>query len=191
MASFPAPTVWLKHPAAVFTANNADAKNGVVIQGTKIIELVPSGQQPKIKVDQYIDCSPYIITPGLINTHHHFYQTLTRCVPGALNQPLFPWLKFLYQVWKNLTPEMLYSATQLAGLELMLSGATTVADHHYVFPKGLENGIDIRDFSFPRPVRKPRFVANNSRWRLLVTKGNADVGHLDRRDSGAGGGAHA
>ncbi|MGO4893464.1 8-oxoguanine deaminase [Flavobacterium sp. W21_SRS_FM6] len=144
MASFPAPTVWLKHPAAIFTANNADAKNGVVIQGTTIIELVPSGQQPKVKVDQYIDCSPYIITPGLINTHHHFYQTLTRCVPGALNQPLFPWLKFLYQVWKNLTPEMLHSATQLAGLELMLSGTTTVADHHYVFPKGLENGIDIQ-----------------------------------------------
>lgn len=138
------PTIWLKSPAAIFTANTADAKNGIVIQGNVIIELVPSGQNPKVKVDQYIDCSHLIITPGLINTHHHFYQTLTRCVPGALNKPLFPWLKFLYQVWKNLNPEMLYTATQLAGLEMMLSGTTTVADHHYVFPRGLEKGIDVQ-----------------------------------------------
>ena len=136
--------IWLKSPAAIFTANSLDAGNGVVIQGKQIIELVPRGQQPQSAYDKYLDCSDLIITPGLINTHHHFYQTLTRCVPGALNKPLFPWLKFLYQVWKNLDAEMLYSATQLAGLELMLSGTTTVADHHYVFPKGLENAIDIQ-----------------------------------------------
>ncbi|KXI27721.1 8-oxoguanine deaminase [Paraglaciecola hydrolytica] len=138
------PQIWLKSPAAIFTANAMDAGNGLVIQGKQIIELVPTGQQPHTDYDQYIDCSDLIITPGLINTHHHFYQTLTRCVPGALNKPLFPWLKFLYQVWKNLDAKMLYSATQLAGLELMLSGSTTVADHHYVFPKGLENAIDIQ-----------------------------------------------
>ena len=137
-------TIWLKSPAAIFTANAADAGNGLLIQGNKIIELVPGGQQPRRAYQQYIDCSDMIITPGLINTHHHFYQTLSRCVPGALNKPLFPWLKFLYQVWKNLDADMLYSATQLAGLELMLSGCSTVADHHYVFPKGLENAIDIQ-----------------------------------------------
>lgn len=135
---------WLKSPAAIFSANAENAGNGVLVQGSKIIELVPSGCQPTIQFDQYIDCSDLIITPGLINTHHHFYQTLTRCVPGALNKPLFPWLTFLYQVWKNLDPDMLFSATQLAGLELMMSGTTTVADHHYVFPKGLEKGIDIQ-----------------------------------------------
>ena len=144
MLSFSTASVWLKSPAAVFTANNEDAKGGVVIRGNTIIELVASGQTPKTSIDHYVDCSNLVMTPGLINTHHHFYQTLTRCVPGALNKPLFPWLTFLYQVWKNLDPEMLYTATQLAGLELMLSGTTTVADHHYVFPKGLENGIDIQ-----------------------------------------------
>jgi 8-oxoguanine deaminase len=138
------PIIWLKSPAAIFTANSMDAGNGLLIQGKQIIELVASGQRPKMAYLQYIDCSGLIITPGLINTHHHFYQTLTRCVPGALNKPLFPWLKFLYQVWKNLDAEMLHSATQLAGLELMLSGSTTIADHHYVFPKGLENAIDIQ-----------------------------------------------
>jgi 8-oxoguanine deaminase len=137
-------TLWLKSPASIFTGNILNASNGLVIQGNKIIELVAAGQKPITHIDQYIDCSNKVITPGLINTHHHFYQTLTRCVPGALNKPLFPWLKFLYQVWKNLDEEMIYQATQLAGLELMLSGATCIADHHYVFPKGLEQAIDIQ-----------------------------------------------
>jgi 8-oxoguanine deaminase len=137
-------TLWLKSPAAIFTGNALNAGNGLVIKGNKIVELVPSGMKPKIHVDSYIDCSNQVVTPGLINTHHHFYQTLTRAVPGALNKPLFPWLKYLYQIWKNLDEEMIYTATQLAGLELMLSGATCIADHHYVFPKGLEKAIDIQ-----------------------------------------------
>lgn len=137
-------TLWLKSPAAVYTGNSQNADNGIVIQDDKIIELIAADQQPQSNIDSYIDCSQSVITPGLINTHHHFYQTLTRCVPGALNKPLFPWLKYLYGVWKNLDEEMVYTATQLAGLELMLSGATCIADHHYVFPRGLENAIDIQ-----------------------------------------------
>ncbi|MFT2090807.1 8-oxoguanine deaminase [Paraglaciecola sp. 2405UD69-4] len=137
-------TLWLKSPAAVFTGNDLNAANGLVIQGTKILELVPSGQAPVNHIDSYIDCSNMVLTPGLINTHHHFYQTLTRCVPGAINKPLFPWLKFLYKVWAHLDEDMIYSATRLAALELMLSGTSCVADHHYVFPKGLENAIDIQ-----------------------------------------------
>lgn len=137
-------TLWLKSPAAIFTGNALNAGNGLVIKGNKIVELVASGMKPKTAIDSYLDCSNKVITPGLINTHHHFYQTLTRAVPGALNQPLFPWLKYLYQIWKNLDEEMIYTATQLAGLELMLSGATCIADHHYVFPKGLEQAIDIQ-----------------------------------------------
>ena len=160
--------IWLKSPAAIFTANAMDAGNGLVIQGKKIIELVPSGQQPLCVYDHYIDCSDLIITPGLINTHHHFYQTLTRCVPGALNKPLFPWLKFLYQVWKNLDAEMLYSATQLAGLELMLSGTTTVADHHYVFPKGLESAIDIQVAAI-----------NSLGCRATLTRGSMSLGESE------------
>ncbi|MEP4102324.1 MAG: 8-oxoguanine deaminase, partial [Paraglaciecola sp.] len=121
-------TLWLKSPAAIYTGNESNAGNGLVIQGTKIIELVPSGHTPISKIDHYIDCSNSVLTPGLINTHHHFYQTLTRCVPGAINKPLFPWLKYLYKVWAHLDEDMIYSATRLAGLELMLSGATCIAD---------------------------------------------------------------
>jgi 8-oxoguanine deaminase len=137
-------SIWLKHPLGIFTANDLDATNGIVVQGQKIIELVPANAQPLVPIDKVIDCTEYVITPGLINTHHHFYQTLTRCVPSALNKPLFPWLKTLYQIWKHLDESMLHSASQLAALELMLSGASTIADHHYVFPKGLEHAIDVQ-----------------------------------------------
>lgn len=142
----PAPKqkLWLKSPQAIFTANGIDAKGGLVVVDNKIVECVAAGKKPASQYDTTIDCSNYVLTPGLINTHHHFYQTLTRCLPQAINKPLFPWLKTLYKVWQHLDEDMLYSATQLASLELMLSGTSMVCDHHYVFPKGLTNAIDIQ-----------------------------------------------
>jgi 8-oxoguanine deaminase len=164
----PNQSLWLKSPAAIFTGNALNADNGIVIEGNKIVELVPSGMKPKTAIDSYLDCSNKVITPGLINTHHHFYQTLTRALPGALNKPLFPWLKYLYQVWKNLDEEMVYTATQLAGLELMLSGATCIADHHYVFPKGLEQAIDIQVEAI-----------NTLGCRATLTRGSMSLGESD------------
>jgi 8-oxoguanine deaminase len=164
----PNQSLWLKSPAAIFTGNALNADNGIVIEGNKIVELVPSGMKPKTAIDSYLDCSNKVITPGLINTHHHFYQTLTRALPGALNKPLFPWLKYLYQVWKNLDEEMIYTATQLAGLELMLSGATCIADHHYVFPKGLEKAIDIQVEAI-----------NTLGCRATLTRGSMSLGESD------------
>ncbi len=140
----PQQKLWIKSPKAVFTANSMDAGGGVVIHDNKIVECVPSGQVPTKEYEQVVDCRDYVLTPGLINTHHHFYQTLTRCLPEAINKPLFPWLRTLYQVWQHLDEDMLYSATQLASLELMLSGTSTVCDHHYVFPQGLTNAIDVQ-----------------------------------------------
>jgi 8-oxoguanine deaminase len=121
-----------------------DASNGVLIKGCKIIELVGANQTPKLAYDSVCDLTDQVLIPGLINTHHHFYQTLTRCLPAALNKPLFPWLTTLYKVWQHLDEKMLHEATRLASLELMLSGSTTVADHHYVFPSGLENATDVQ-----------------------------------------------
>ena len=161
-------TLWLKSPAAIFTGNTLNAGNGLVIKGNKIVELVPSGMQPKIPIDSYLDCSNKVMTPGLINTHHHFYQTLTRAVPGALNKPLFPWLKYLYQIWKNLDEDMVYTATQLAGLELMMSGASCIADHHYVFPKGIEQAIDIQIEAI-----------NSLGCRATLTRGSMSLGESD------------
>ena len=81
--------------------------------------------------------------PGLINTHHHFYQTLTRAWAPVVNAPLFPWLTNLYPVWARLTPRDLELATTVALAELLLSGCTTAADHHYLFPAGMEHAIDV------------------------------------------------
>ena len=91
-----------------------------------------------------LDASEHVVLPGLINTHHHFYQTLTRAYGPALDKELFDWLKTLYPVWAGLTPEYLDVATRLALAELLLSGCTTAADHHYVFPGGLEQSVDIQ-----------------------------------------------
>ena len=82
--------------------------------------------------------------PGLVNTHHHFYQTLTRAHPAAINKELFPWLQALYPIWARLTPDGLRLATRLALTELLMSGCTCSSDHQYVFPAGLEDAIDIQ-----------------------------------------------
>jgi 8-oxoguanine deaminase len=84
-----------------------------------------------------------VVLPGLINTHHHFYQTLTRATAASLDRPLFGWLTALYPVWARLTPEAMDAAATAALAELLLSGCTTTTDHHYVFPPGLEAAIDI------------------------------------------------
>ena len=88
------------------------------------------------------------MVPGLINTHHHFFQTLTRAVPAALDRELFPWLTALYPIWARLTPEALDAAVTLAMAELMLSGCTTTTDHHYVFPPAWRTPSTSRS---PRP----------------------------------------
>ena len=80
------PVIWIKNPKAIFAQN---CQGGVVIQGQKIIEMVGLGQSPKTQIDDTYDASESVLLPGLINTHHHFYQTLTRAYPEALNKELF------------------------------------------------------------------------------------------------------
>jgi cytosine/adenosine deaminase-related metal-dependent hydrolase len=88
------------------------------------------------KADQELDLSGHIVFPGFVNTHHHFYQTLTRAVPKAQNANLFNWLVTLYPIWARLTPEDIRISTQTALAELALSGCTTASDHLYLFPNG-------------------------------------------------------
>ncbi|MGP4845996.1 8-oxoguanine deaminase [Marinobacter sp. 1Y8] len=136
--------VWIRQPLAIYTGNQQDARGGIVISDNRIVELVPDRGHPQTPVDLLFDASQQVLIPGLINTHHHFYQTLTRACPPALNKKLFPWLQTLYPIWAKLTPDALRAATELAMVELLLSGCTTVADHHYLFPGGLEDAIDIQ-----------------------------------------------
>ncbi len=132
-------TVWLRDPLAILAAG---AERGVVVSDGRIAELVPKGAEPMTPYTQIFDAGRHAVLPGLINTHHHFYQTLTRASPAALGRTLFPWLRALYPIWARLTPDFLDSAATVAMAELLLSGCTTTTDHHYVFPAGLEAAID-------------------------------------------------
>lgn len=132
--------LWIKNPLAIF-ADGADG--GVVVKDGRIVELVPAGGQPSMADVVVYDAGAHVVLPGLINTHHHFYQTLTRALPAALDRELFPWLQALYPVWARLTPENLELGVTVAMSELLLSGCTTTTDHHYVFPAGLEESVDI------------------------------------------------
>ncbi len=105
------------------------ARNGILEQVGPTHQLPPTA-------DHVLDLSGCIVFPGLINTHHHFYQTLTRAVPAAQDANLFNWLKTLYPIWARLTPDDIFISTQTALAELALSGCTTASDHLYLFPNG-------------------------------------------------------
>jgi 8-oxoguanine deaminase len=161
------PPLWIKDPLAILADG---APRGIVVQGGRIVELVPAGGEPATRGVKIFDAGAHVVLPGLINTHHHFYQTLTRAVPAALDRELFPWLHTLYPLWARLTPEALDLAVTLATAELLLSGATLTTDHHYVFPEGLEDAVDIE-------------VAAAGRLgvRVLLTRGSMN---LSQRDGG-------
>jgi 8-oxoguanine deaminase len=136
--------IWIKNPLAIYTPDGVDADGGIVIEQNNIVELVPKGSVPTTPYDTVFDAGKHVVLPGLINTHHHFYQTLTRAVPAACGKELFNWLKVLYNIWANLTPAHIAASSRLALAELLLSGCTTASDHHYVFPAGLEQAIDLQ-----------------------------------------------
>jgi len=133
------PAIWIKDPLAILADG---AARGIVVRDGRIVELVPKGGQPTTTA-RFFEAGDHVVLPGLINTHHHFYQTLTRAMPAALDRELFPWLQALYPVWARLTPESLNLGVTVAMSELLLSGCTTTTDHHYVFPAGLEDAVDI------------------------------------------------
>jgi cytosine/adenosine deaminase-related metal-dependent hydrolase len=105
------------------------ARNGVIEQ------VGPTSSLPD-NADQIIDMTGHVVIPGMVNTHHHLFQNLTRVVPPAQNAPLFGWLQTLYPVWSHLGPEHIYWSTVLGLAELALSGCTTSSDHLYLYPNG-------------------------------------------------------
>jgi 8-oxoguanine deaminase len=157
--------LWIKDPLAILAA---DAACGIVVEGSRIVELVGRGMTPTSPVDAIFNASRHVVLPGLINTHHHFYQTLTRAHPAGLNKDLLPWLVALERVWARMKPEQLRIAVRLALVELMLSGCTTAADHHNLFPAGLESAIDIE-------VETAREIG----LRMTVTRGSMGLSEKD------------
>src|ERR1700690_1452494 len=156
--------LWIKEPSAIFADG---AERGLVVEGTRIAERVGRGETPA-RIDAVFDASRHVVLPGLVNTHHHFYQTLTRAHPSAINKPLFAWLVALYPIWARLKPNHLRLASRLALTELMLSGCTTAADHHFLYPDGLENAVDIE-------VEEARALG----MRMTVSRGSMNLSEKD------------
>ena len=125
------------------------------------------GKEPQT-ADDVIDASNMVMYPGLINTHHHLYQTFSRNLPQVQNMELFPWLKTLYEIWKNLNSEIVYYSSLTGMGELLKSGCTTCLDHHYVFPK---NADGLLDAQFE--------AAGQLGMRTFATRGSMDLSVKD------------
>lgn len=133
------PTLLVKNIYTLVTmdASRREIHQAALLVRDNVIEQVGTTAELPQTADQVLDLQGrYIVLPGLINTHHHFYQTLTRAVPAAQNCDLFNWLQTLYPIWANLTPRAISISAQMAAAELLLSGCTTASDHLYLFPNG-------------------------------------------------------
>lgn len=119
------------------------ARGGLYVEDNRIVAVGTRDTLPST-ADEVLDLSGHVVVPGLVNTHHHMYQSLTRAIPAAQDGELFNWLTSLYPVWANLTPEMIRVSTQTAMAELLLSGCTTSSDHLYIYPNGcrLDDSIE-------------------------------------------------
>ena len=134
--------LWIKDPIAVL---GEGAERGIVVEDGRIAEVVGRGREPAVPPDRVFDASRHVVIPGLVNTHHHFFQTLTRAHPAAINKELFPWLRALYPIWaRHVKPEGFRQAVRLALTELLMSGCTCASDHHYLYPAGLEDAMDVQ-----------------------------------------------
>jgi 8-oxoguanine deaminase len=131
---------WIRDPLAILAPN---APRGLVVEDDRIVELVETAG-PKTPYDATFEAGRYVIIPGLINTHHHFFQTLTRAHPAAINKPLFPWLQALYPIWgAKLDRDNFRLGVRLALTELLMSGCATASDHLYAFTHDMTDAVDI------------------------------------------------
>ena len=162
-------TLLIRNAHCVATFDHADPLRArelrdasVFVRGNRIESIAPATEaQPA--ADEVIDARGHLVMPGLVNTHHHMYQSLTRAVPGVQDAELFSWLGGLYPLWGGLTPEMVRVSTQLAMAELLMSGCTTSSDHLYLYP----NGVRLDD---------SMAAAREIGMRFTATRGSMSVG---------------
>ncbi len=158
-------TLLVKNAELVITMDQQRPKiqNGGLFVRDNIVEAVGSNGELPGQADRVIDARGLAILPGLINTHHHFYQTLTRAVPGAQNEELFDWLVRLYPIWGELNDEAIYISTLTAMAELILSGCTASSDHLYLYPNNSTLDAQVR-------------AAREIGLRFHVTRGSMSLG---------------
>jgi 8-oxoguanine deaminase len=139
-------TLLLKNAAVLVTMDGRrrEIREGGLFARDHVLEQVGASHDLPSTADRVIDARGMIVLPGLVNTHHHLYQTLTRAIPAAQDADLFHWLKTLYPIWAELTPEAVHTSALVGLAELMLTGCTTAADHLYLFPNGSKLDDEIR-----------------------------------------------
>ncbi len=151
-------TLLIKNADVLVTMNDsrAEIKGGaVLVEANQIqwvgpsaaVELYLAQNRPDLArtgPDKVIDAAGCVVLPGLVNCHHHLYQTLTRTIGTGHGKVLFDWLKFLYPIWAEMTPDAVYVSAKVGLSELVLSGCTTVADHLYLYPNGSQIDDEIR-----------------------------------------------
>lgn len=129
-------TLLVRHAEILVTMRGEEIRDGALFARDGWIEKVGTTSELPEMADEVVDLSGHVVLPGLVNTHHHLYQTLTRVVPGAQDSGLFDWLRTLYPIWARITPNHVLVSTRLGLAELALSGCTTAFDHHYLWPNG-------------------------------------------------------
>ena len=163
------PTLLIHRARCIATQDDANTElhdASLLLKGGRIERIIPAGEnidELLKQVDEVIDARRHVVVPGLINTHHHMVQSLTRAVPQVQNAELFSWLKGLYPIWAGLTPEMVLVSNQVAMAELLLSGCTTSSDHLYIYP----NGVRLDD-----SIEAARTIG----MRFTATRGSMSVG---------------
>jgi 8-oxoguanine deaminase len=158
-------TLLIKDARIIITndSEKGDFNNGCIFVRDNVIEKIGPGDQLPTVADEVINANQMAILPGLINTHHHFYQTLTRAIPGAQDEELFDWLVRLYPIWGELTNEAVYISTLTAMAEMILSGGTTSSDHLYLYPNNSTLDSQVR-------------AAKEIGMRFHVTRGSMSLG---------------
>ena len=132
------PSLLIQHAALIVSMDDNDTRwsDGAIYVSENVISQIGPAQELPQSADVTFNARGMVILPGLVNTHHHFYQTLTRNLPAAQDANLFHWLRVHYPIWAGMTPEAIAVSTKIALAELMLSGCTTTSDHTYMWPNG-------------------------------------------------------
>jgi cytosine/adenosine deaminase-related metal-dependent hydrolase len=178
------PTLLIRNADCVATFDHSDPAQArelrqasIFIRDQRIEAIGPTAELPAT-ADEVIDARGHLVLPGLVNTHHHMYQSLTRAIPQAQNAELFGWLRALYPIWAGLTPEMVQVSSRVAMAELLLSGCTTSSDHLYLYP----NGVRLDDSIEAAQAIGMRFVATRGSMSVGQSQGGLPPDALVERE---------
>lgn len=168
------------HTLVTMDDERREIRSGALFVRDNIVEQVGATADLPATADDVLDLhGRQVVLPGLVNTHHHFFQTLTRAIPAAQNCDLFDWLKALYPIWSKLTSQGVYASAQMAAAELMLSGCTTASDHLYLFP----NDCSLDDEIQAVQEMGLRFHASRGSMSVGVSQGGLSPDALVEKES--------